>query len=71
MRFNESMNRPRTFISWIGVTAVLLLSLQSLVVAQKNGPQSPVVAAVNSFYRFHLNHNKDFTLRNLRLRGDA
>lgn len=48
-----------------GVAVILLLGTQWPVAA---GPQEAASRAVRSFYTYHLARNKDFTVRNVRLR---
>ena len=48
--------------------AALFLLLQPLAKAGVRGYQPGAASAVNSFYRFHLSHNKNFTARNIQLR---
>jgi hypothetical protein len=48
--------------------ATLLLLAQPLASAGVRGQQPSAASAVNSFYRFHLSHNMDFSARNIQLR---
>lgn len=49
-----------------GIAVILLLG--GPVAARAAGPQEAASQAVRSFYTYHLARNKDFTVRNVRLR---
>jgi hypothetical protein len=51
-----------------GIAVILLLGTQWPVAARPAGPQEAASRAVRSFYTYHLARNKDFTVRNVRLR---
>ena len=51
-----------------GIALILLLGAQWPVGALPAGPQEAALRAVRSFYTYHLARNKDFTVRNVRLR---
>ena len=55
--------------AWL-VRILLILSLggQAPAASQRGNPQDAAVRAVRSFYAFHIARNKDFSVRNVRLR---
>ena len=53
--------------SWIGGAVLLLLCVEAGSAGQNPGPRE-AARTVRSFYTFHLARNKDFNLRNIRLR---
>ena len=55
--------------AWLVVIVlILLLGAQAPAASQRANPQDAALRAVRSFYAFHLARNKDFTVRNVRLR---
>ena len=63
------MTHPAKLISPIVIVWALLLGMRTAATAQTApGPQAAAITAVRSFYKFHLAHNKDFTLRNVQQR---
>jgi hypothetical protein len=51
-----------------GIAVILFLGAQRPVGALPAGPQEAASRAVRAFYTYHLARNKDFTVRNVRLR---
>src|SRR4030095_1803560 len=59
----------RAMRTWlVGIVLILPLSGQAPAASQRVNPQDAALRAVRSFYAFHLAHNKDFNVRNVRLR---
>ncbi|MFY9571481.1 MAG: hypothetical protein WAV20_08795, partial [Blastocatellia bacterium] len=62
------MHRRARVISWMAAAVIVLLNLPAVAVSFSGGARAPASNAVRSFYKYHLAHNKDFTVRNVRLR---